>query len=499
LFEDLKGADMDINPDGTVYVGIPRERIYMTQFVDNRDAILTRLTFLNRGAGYFQADGHRVDRNRDRIVEAFLAEKNKPEWLLMIDSDMEHPTDIAERLTKWGKPIVGGLYFHRGYHHDPFVFDEAPEGKDNYDRTTRFWRPLRDEVYDFLETNNVPMRDGAFVIDKPIGEPLLECGAVATGSIMIHRSVFEAMKPPWFEYESGGNSEDLTFCYKVKHDLDLPVYVDLSTASGHYVLVPLGQAQFRMKHKARGFDLTSYTKRNSIAWLKKAWKITEAEATKKIETSNGHVVGDLYRVWAKRLGHEPSDEEIMAFYSSKKTGKTYILELLHWNFSPVFHQLRQMLFEIRKSNVIEIGAGIGTVALQLAIQHNNVLAVEPNRDLRNFIDIRYQETLENIATDMGQLSIVGLEWLEKTEPNSFKYAVSFDTFEHLTACDLEKTLERLFYVLEPGGRVVFHANWYQQDLYPMHFDHSELFDFELLPKIGFLRLSPTELLKPVKI
>src|SRR5512141_2361543 len=100
--------------NGSIYVGIPRERIYMPQFVDNRDTLLTTLADAGRACGYWQAEGHRVDRNRDGIVEAFMALEKKPEWLLMLDTDMEHPPEAPLRLAEWKVPIVGALYFHRG-------------------------------------------------------------------------------------------------------------------------------------------------------------------------------------------------------------------------------------------------------------------------------------------------------------------------------------------------------------------------------------------------
>lgn len=147
----------DFNTDGKVYIGIPRERLYIPAFVDNRDQILTELNKVGQTCGYFQADGHRVDRNRDRIVEAFLDHPDKPEWLQMLDSDMDHPRDTPIRLAKWGKPIIGGLYFSRNTHHDPFVFKEVEPREDKYGRKVKMWAPMREEVFDFLNANKVHM------------------------------------------------------------------------------------------------------------------------------------------------------------------------------------------------------------------------------------------------------------------------------------------------------------------------------------------------------
>ena len=53
--------------NGKIYLGIPRERFYFPEFVDNRDKVLRSLHEGGLSCGYYQASGHRVDRNRDRI------------------------------------------------------------------------------------------------------------------------------------------------------------------------------------------------------------------------------------------------------------------------------------------------------------------------------------------------------------------------------------------------------------------------------------------------
>lgn len=478
--------------NGKVYVGIPRERIYLTQFVDNRDAILARIHEMGLDCGYWQQEGHRVDRNRDGICKQFLNHKDKPEWLLMIDTDMEHPVDLAERLVRWKKPIVGGLYFHRGKTHDPFVFLNAPESPDEYERIGRQWAPMRDEVYDFLIRAGIPMRDGSVVVDGVDSHALLECDAVATGAFLLHRSVIEAIKPPWFEYIAGGNSEDLIFCAKAKEEYGFPVYCDLSTISGHYHWVAMGQAQFRMNYENRGINVTSYTKRTAAGWLSKFYNIPIEKAIADIEAGNAHLVGDY---WKERFdSKQPSPSAERRFYASEKVGKLYIMELLHWNFTPVFNQLRQMLSHLRGVNVIEIGAGIGSVALQLIIQNSNVLAVEPNQMLRDFTDLRYQEMVRHTATQLGELSVVGEEWMQNVPDTSYQAAVSFDTFEHLTEKDLRLVIKHLARVLVWGGKLYYHANWYQQDLYPMHHNFSAIWP-EILKENDFVPLSTTEAVK----
>lgn len=481
--------------NGKVYLGIPRERFMLPQFVDSRDQILAKLELAGLSAGYYQVDGHRVDRNRDRLVKQFL-ERTEAEWLLMIDSDMDYPPNLALRLLEYNKPIVGALYFHRGETHDPFVFKEGEDREDKYGRMQHTWISQRKLVYDFLVANGVPMRDGSFIVNNPIGEHLIECDAIATGAMLLHRSLLEAMKPPWFEYETGGISEDLAFCYRIRRELEVPIFCDISTVCGHYHMVAMGQAQFRMKYESHSINHSSFSKREAADMLSKFLGITEEKALKKIDSASAAVVNKL---WEKKFGKKKPEEldpkDIAKFYKAKSTGQEYILELMHWNVHPNFTQLRSNLLSFHELDVIEIGSGIGTVAMQLLLQDNNVLAIETNALLRDFMFFRmnlYQEIVKQEFTK--DCSIEGDDWITKTPEKSFDLAVAFDVFEHMPEDVLRKTLQSLSFVLRDKGTLIYHANFKQQDLYPMHYDHSQKWE-SILEEAGFKSISPVEAIK----
>lgn len=480
--------------NGLVYVGIPRERVGFWPFIDNRDRIVQRLHEQGMDCGFYQHEGHRVDRNRDWICEAFMEHPQKPDWLLMLDTDMEHPVTIAERLVKWNVPIVGGLYFHRGQQHDPFVFQKAEKQKDHWGRMRRTWAPLKDKVYEFLITNKVPMRDGALAIDPPIiGDPLIDCDAVATGCMLLHRSVLEKIPEPWFEYEAGGNSEDLTFCDKAKFKYGFPIHCDLSTISGHFNWVPMGQAQFRIRYEQRGVDFSNYSKRQASTWLSEFWGITFDEALEIIEKGNAHMVGEL---WRKEFGErdDMTAEEVETFYRREDVGKDYLIELLHWNFSPNFSEIRQPLTSYRNMNVLEIGSGIGTVAIQMLIQHNEIIAVEANQHLREFIEYRYKKVIVEAFGELPKFSVVDETWEENTPDECADLVIALDVIEHLQRDTLEHVVKNIGRVLKPGGRLYYHANWYQQDLYPMHFEAPQGW-LDMLREVGLVQITNMEAMK----
>ena len=476
---------------GKIYIGIPRERLYIPYFVDNRDQIIAETQRVGRSAGYYQHEGHRVDRNRDWIGERFMDAPSKPEWLVMLDSDMEHPLDGPIRLTKWSKPIVGGLYFHRGKTHDPFVFMEAPDAKDKYGRMQKRWKPMRDLVYEFLMTHNVPDVDGAMSIDDCKMPPLVECDAVATGHLAIHRSVLETMEQPWFEYRPGGNSEDLVFCYEAKHDYGIQSYCDLSTISGHYVFQPIGQAQFRQMYLARGLNLSKFTGDEAVDMLVDFMGISKAAAQEKIEKGTAHMVGDYWH--SKFDGKTPTAKQVTGFYKDEYTGRLYIIELMHWNSMPGFNDLQKLLVSAREKKVLDFGSGIGTTAIQLAIQHNTVTSVELNPLLRKFQEYRLEKTDDLITTEMGPLTIAGDNWTDEAEA-SYDVIVAYDVLEHLPQETLRDTIQHFARLLKPGGSLVYHNNFGQQDIYPMHYDHSEIWN-DLLVESGFNLYSSVEAIR----
>ena len=360
-----KVSDHVINPEGQIYLGIPRERIYIPKFVDNRDSILANIHGAGRGkAGYFQAEGHRVDRNRDRICFEFMRHKMKPEWLLMIDTDMEHPVEIGIRLTAWGKPIVGGLYFHRGDSHDPFAFKKSifGLGSDIFGRERQQWLPMRDEVYEFLQENRVPLHDGSVIIGDPATIGLTDCDAVATGAMLIHRSVLEHMDRPWFEYRAGGHSEDLIFCDEAKFDYGIPILCDFSTMSGHYAWQPMGQAQFQTMYLGRGINLSLYTLPEMAKLFGSYFDLKEEIAREELKQGNAHMVGSY---WKSK--NPKKVDEVREFYADPHTGYLYVKELIHWNASQVFDHFKKELMFARGLEVLEIGAGIGSMSIQLAV------------------------------------------------------------------------------------------------------------------------------------
>jgi hypothetical protein len=419
------------------------------------------------------AQGHRVDRNRDKLVKAFLSHDEKPDWLLMLDSDMKHPVDCGLRLLAHRVPIVGALYFHRSTH-EPLVFKEGHIRPDAYGRDALMWHWMQDEVYSFLASAGLPNKDDSFVLSAP-GNPLLECEAVGTGCMMIHRSVLEKLAPPWFEYRTATGSEDIDFCHRARAELGVPIYADMSTICGHYELVPMGQAQFRAKYRGRGVTAGGYSEDDAVGWLEEFAGMQDAE-----ERMASYHPRQLAKLWADR--DEVSDLE---FYENPDVGRTYLLDLLWWNASPLFLDFRNALVATENRKVIIIGSGIGTLAIQLAAQNCDVLAIEPNGILRDFSKKRWDFIRKRISTRVGKLVFKNRFARGQRRNYLFDMGVAVDVLEHMEEDVLRGTMEMFSNNIKPGGKLFVHNNWEQQDLYPMHHDYSKIWS-QLIEENGFV-------------
>jgi hypothetical protein len=109
------------------------------------------------------------------------------QWVFFLDDDVVAPPDTVQRLINRNVPIVSGLYYRR-----------------------------HEGIQACMQ-----MGPGEWVKDFQVGT-VIEVGAVGAGCLLIHRSVLEKMKKPWFEWmcdreDLAANlrrSEDFEFCTK---------------------------------------------------------------------------------------------------------------------------------------------------------------------------------------------------------------------------------------------------------------------------------------------
>jgi hypothetical protein len=137
---------------------------------------------------------------RNTLVEMTLA--TDAEYLMFMDDDHAFRPDLIHLLLRHDLPLVVPACLTRSAPFPPVAFTEQVDE----DRYLPVYLPEREQ------------------------DELVPLVAAGTAGMLIHRSVLEAMEPPWFEY--GFASEDILFCNKAR-DLGFTPYVDLSVRIGH--------------------------------------------------------------------------------------------------------------------------------------------------------------------------------------------------------------------------------------------------------------------------
>lgn len=200
-----------------VMVGILLERA-----ISHADKVFWPFMHIAMQGPHFAEENHgRIDFTRNKMVMDLL--KSDCTHLLMLDLDHIHPPDIIQRLSRWvlldpDVRVVSGMNFRRGKPFDP-VFG-------NYNGQKKRMTTVEWDL-------------GLIPVDE-----------VGGASLMVHRSVFEEMEPPWFYniyehvWENNWPGEDIGFCRKCK-ELDIPIFVDTTTTSPHVTDGVITEQTFR--------------------------------------------------------------------------------------------------------------------------------------------------------------------------------------------------------------------------------------------------------------
>ena len=188
-----------------VLVGIPLERA-----ISYADKVFWN--FMNIAQGYpafIERPYMRIDLYRNFAAQDLLVSDFT--HLLMLDIDHKHPVDIVQRLARW-----------------PVLFPEV--------RVVSAMAFRRQAPFDPVMGNLT--EQGARPIPTHWNEGLTKVDEVGNAAILIHRSVFEDIEPPWFtnEYDKVWSNnwpgEDIGFCHKCKK-AGISIYVDTTTETPH--------------------------------------------------------------------------------------------------------------------------------------------------------------------------------------------------------------------------------------------------------------------------
>lgn len=159
--------------------------------------------------GLINSQGFPIDTARNDVCRQFL-DKDNGEYLLFLDADMRHPSDLVHRLVGHRLDVVSGRYQMRK---PPFH--------------TCAMRKAGDGPHDFKA---IPEQHGLVEIDRG-----------GAGCLLIHRDVLVAIRQhvgdDWFKYQVGPTglrtvSEDFWF-YEQAQVAGFQPYCDLDVVSTH--------------------------------------------------------------------------------------------------------------------------------------------------------------------------------------------------------------------------------------------------------------------------
>lgn len=186
-----------------------------------------------------------IEDARNTLTETFLS--SSTEWLFWMDSDMTFPKDTLVKLfnlaEKKDAKMVTGVYYQRRGGNLPCLWSRGQVTESGNETGTG---SIKGKTNKYM---------GSFMIIHPDKKEPFEAHSAGFGCVLVHRSVFEMMDRPWFQFIKGVCSEDFYFFVNA-HDLGISLWVEPTIDLGHIGDAPvITKADFNQKAKAANIYL----------------------------------------------------------------------------------------------------------------------------------------------------------------------------------------------------------------------------------------------------
>jgi SAM-dependent methyltransferase len=452
-----------------VFVGVPRAVTDTPECRDTIDEVILTLAVKGLFVGISRTKHYQVAWSRNRLCEAFL--KSEAKYLLMLDADMFFPAQTGVHLYNRAEnndlEVLCGLYFSKSDLPQPHVYRFDQIKPDEWGEDAIWFQRMSTWTWEFMNRYDIPYVEGHFYSPKlSFEQACTEIHGAGTGCMLIRRDVLERMKPPWFHFKYGTTSEDMTFCYDAMK-AGVRIWVDAAVIPSHLRLQQIGAGDFRAQYGKMLTDSAQVTLKWAIEDLSEYLEEPAEDVLVKIRQGANNV----NEAWKE--ANPQTVEEIDQFYRQEKG---YLYDLANWNATPFFHSLISSAVGYEGKLVLDFGGGIGTAALAIAEEdQNRVHYLDlPGGALWDFAKWRFEKRNPKI------------EVVEEVKPGIYDAILCFDVLEHVK--DMEPVFWKLCEGLKPGGKLHCHNNFGQQDIYPMHFDHKELWE-KLVEESGLKQMS----------
>lgn len=209
---------------GMVMIGMPTTRQLDIEYVMS---LITTREFI-----WSPQKNQPADFSRNVIVQNFLSDPMKPEFLLFTDSDATWlGKQAVDRLIERDLPVVCGMFFKRDI---PPVPTMGPSGgfDERGNQLYHFGKTI-EAILARIKKSGLKEDEIHNTIVLPKDETdLFEIEGCGTHFVLIKREVLEKIKPPWFQYTTAGAGEDFYFCRKIR-EAGFSIHADLSVYTGH--------------------------------------------------------------------------------------------------------------------------------------------------------------------------------------------------------------------------------------------------------------------------
>lgn len=396
---------------------------------------------------WFQTGDALISRSRSIAAYQFL-KKNPAPYLIFLDGDIIFtPQDIGKLLDalNGGSDVVGGLYPVRG---GTFLAQRGWNGQ--------FHITGNLEGVQFVST-------GFLGISRRILEKITEdMPLLNEGNWSECLPIFEDGR-----YENIFISEDWDFCNKARK-------------AGATIYAHTGIQLRHLKEKV-------YTTQEAID--KMAWKPVRHDLRDDLAEHLGIEVKDLMPqgIATKELGNKWKvwQGTVEDFYKDKENGLLYLYDLVGFNSAEYYRD--QRLAGIKNAehmHILDVGCGIGTVLLDLFPKNKNLVGYDLSERVLDFATFR--------ANKLGARNVKFTnEFPENLE--KFDLILAIDTLEHIE--DLHSFILKLGRGMKQGARLYHFDCFWEHDISPMHFDHSEHLD-EWLREAGLVIFDKRWCVKP---
>lgn len=417
---------------GKIFVSTRLEKQVSPRFFQVWTELLQR--GLRPGDAVFSVRGMVAHKAQNAIVRQFL--QSDCDTLLTLDSDAMVEADFLERFRTYepgmAYDVLQAFYPRRG------------------------WPPRAI----WMKRNALGQMTEYFVTDP---EQLDDVDTVGTHACLFRRKVFETMlgdNDPatfdWFYYPRHSmTSEDSAFSLEAKA-AGFRLGATAAIRAGH-----LFEGVTDWNAYQEYIDLTG--RRPLLQRWDELCRLVAEFTGESVDMVSARAIDSAGLVGTRwREARPETADEWRAFYGLADNG--YLYDLIQWNCSPVYAQITNPLRQYSGMRVLVIGGGLGTEAALLA-ERNRVDVFDLPGVLRNFCRFRFRDAAVDVLG--GTLRDIA---------GPYDLIVAIDTIEHVHPDEIVSVLANIEWLLADGGVLYCHNNFGQQNVYPMHYDHSTAFE-----------------------